>query len=508
MYLFNHLTVKTLLKDISVEHWFLAAILLLTFLMRFPSLFEPFWYGDEGIFAAVARNLNFGGVLYQTAWDNKPPMVYLTYAAIFKFLGVSMFSLRLVTIVVVLATTTVVYEIAHSIYSARRALIAAFIFGFLSSLRIVEGNLALTEIYMILPITLAMLMVIKRKFDSVSLFGAGMLLAIASLYKQVGAFEAVAVGIFLFLSAKKLGDFIKKGSMLTLGLAIPFAITIVYFAAKNLAGEYIFAAYTYYRIYLGESPKFSLLVNILKFMPIVAAIVYGLYKSSWRFDFKTHPFGVSHLILLWMAFSFLGSYFSGRTYGHYMIQAIPAVSLLAASINLKAKFKRAQILFAILFFVPLVFLTKLLFTDFLSGGPVNQVKYWRNFVEFAAGAKGVNAYNDFFDRNVNSIMALSDFFNTVDKKDRTAYIWGDFPWLYAIADLANPVRYVTSFHVFGTPNGKGEVVNSLINNPPTYIIKPERSIGYFVELESILISGYTLVAKIENSEVFVKSNAQ
>ena len=39
----------------------LSLILFLTFIFRFPSLFEPFWYGDEGIFAAVARNLNLGG---------------------------------------------------------------------------------------------------------------------------------------------------------------------------------------------------------------------------------------------------------------------------------------------------------------------------------------------------------------------------------------------------------------------------------------------------------------
>src|SRR4030066_1412708 len=92
----------------------LASILFVTFILRFPSLFEPFWYGDEGIFAAVGRNLNHGGVLYQTAWDNKPPMIYLTYAAIFKLFGVSMFWLRLATLAVVLATAVALYEIAKN----------------------------------------------------------------------------------------------------------------------------------------------------------------------------------------------------------------------------------------------------------------------------------------------------------------------------------------------------------------------------------------------------------
>src|SRR3990167_7150626 len=127
---------KTITNYLNIEHWLLVIILLLTFLLRFPSLFEPFWYGDEGIFAAVARNLNLGGVLYETAWDNKPPMIYLTYQLIFNFFGVSMFWLRLVAAVTVLATAAIVYEIAQALYQngtgqgilgEKRALVATLI---------------------------------------------------------------------------------------------------------------------------------------------------------------------------------------------------------------------------------------------------------------------------------------------------------------------------------------------------------------------------------------------
>src|SRR3989344_8857918 len=293
-----------------------ALILFVIFIFRLPSLYEPFWYGDEGIFAAVANNLNQGGVLYQTAWDNKPPMIYLTYAAIFKLFGVSMFWLRLATLALVLTTAVTLYEIAKNILGEKRALFSMFIFGFLTSLRIVEGNLALTEIFMILPISAAMMIVILRKFDPLSLFAAGILFAVASLYKQVGAFEAVALGIFLFWASENLGKFIKKGVTLSFGFLIPYLITLGYFASKNLIGDYIFAAYTYYRIYLGESPKYAFLINLLKFIPIITVITYAFYKKS------KEKVTVFHLILLWTAFSFLGSYFSGRTYGHYLVQAV------------------------------------------------------------------------------------------------------------------------------------------------------------------------------------------
>lgn len=476
----------------------LTIILFLTFIFRFPSLFEPFWYGDEGIFAAVARNLNFGGVLYQDAWDNKPPMIYLTYAAIFKFFGVSMFWLRLVAAIVVLITAAVIYEIMQKVLGEVRALIAAFAFGFLTSLRLIEGNLALTEIFMILPISLAMMTVILRKFDNPSLFAAGILLAIGSLYKQVGALEAAALGIFLFLQTQQFWEFLKKGFVLTSGFIVPFLVVVAYFAPKNLVGEYIFAAYTYFQIYLGESPRYQLFINVLKFLPIAAAIWYGLRKKL------KGEVDIFHLFLLWTAFSFLGSYFSGRTYGHYLVQAAPAVSLLLASVSRQANLTGARLLFAMSFFVPLVFLTKLLFTDFLSGGPLNQVKYWSNFLELVSGKKGLGAYHDFFDRNVNAVAAARDFFETNNARGRAAYIWGDLPWLYAASDLKNPTRYVTSFHVFGVPGGREEVIHDLVENPPDYIIKPPSSIGYFAELEKLIAEEYTLRSKVEDVAIFVK----
>ena len=486
------------------HHLIFVLILLGIFLLRLPSLFEPFWYGDEGIFAAVARNLNLGGVLYQTAWDNKPPMIYLTYATIFQFFGVSMFWLRLATLVVVLTTASIIYEIVQFTIGSKRALIAATIFGFLTSLRIIEGNLALTEIYMILPISAAMLFAIKRKFDYVSLFFAGLLFAIASLYKQVGAFEAAALGIFVFLSENNLLTFIKKGVILTFGFVSPYFITVGYFASKHLVNDYIFGAYTYYKIYLGESPKYALLINISKILPIISAILYGLWKK-----FRLKKVEISYLFVLWGAFSLLGSYFSGRTYGHYLVQATPAISLLLSQISLSFNFDslrhvftKARIVFALAFFLPILFLTRLIFADFISGGPINQIRYFRNFIDFATNHKSLSAYNDYFDKNVNTIMALSNAIEKRDAKGQSIYIWGDYPWLYAIVDAKNPSRYVTSFHVFGVPNGKEEVMQSLMSNLPKYIIEPQSSIGHFAELEKLISVNYTLVEKVETAKLF------
>lgn len=496
---------KTLIKlfaEFERHHFWLLLILVSIVIFRFPSLFEPFWYGDEGIFAAVARNLNLGGVLYDTAWDNKPPAIYLTYQLIFKLFGVSMYWLRLVALAVVLSTAVVIYEIAVKTLDKRRALAATSIFGLLTSLRLLEGNLALTEIFMILPISGAMLLGILRKFDLRSVLVAGFLFAVASLYKQVGGLEAAAFGIYLFLIEKNFSTFFKKGLILTCGFVIPYAATFFYFLPKGLVDDWIFGAYTYYQIYLEESPQYAIFINISKIAPVFGAIVYSLYLK-----YKVKKVEIYSLFFLWAAFSFLGSYFSGRTYGHYLIQATPAIALLLSTISFKKiDLTRARIAFSVGFFIPLLFLTRLLFSDFLSGGPINQLKYWGNFFDFASGRKSVDSYNDFFDSNVNTIMTLSDALETRGARGGSFYIWGDYPWLYAIADGKNPSRYVTSFHVFGVPGGKGEVAADLEANPPQYIIKPKSSIGYFEELEIILSKKYTLEANIDTAEIYSLSN--
>lgn len=483
------------MKKLGRSNWVFVLILFGIFCLRIPSLFEPFWYGDEGIFAAVARNLNFGGVLYQTAWDNKPPLIYLTYSTIFRYFGVSMLNIHLAATIAVLVCATAIYLIVKSSNGTRRGLLAMSLFGLMTTFRVFEGNLALTEIFMIALISIAMLLVIRKKFSFSSLFLAGILFGLGSLYKQVGVFEAAACGLYLFLITKNFKIFFIKGLFLSLGFLTPYIFTLLYFFRLQLVNEYIFAAYTYYRIYLNESPQYAILINVLKYSPVVLVLLFGLYKK------KVKDVTVFNLFLLWLAFSFLGSYFSGRAYGHYMVQSLPALSIVLSTVHLR-RLKRVGAIFWATIVITLLLLTRLLFSNIFIWNPYEQVRYYENFFELLAGHKTVDDYNNFFDRNVNSVMALNDFLRVNKAEGKVVYVWGDIAWLYAVSDVWNPSRYVTSFHVFGVPNGKEEVASDLINKTPVYIIKTPHSIGYFAQLEKLIARDYTLVSTIEGNEIY------
>ena len=86
----------------------IAATFALTFVLRYPSFFEPRWYGDEGIFASVAASLRHGHMLYSGAWDNKPPLIYFTYAGIQSVAGTGELPLHIAATISVLATQAAV----------------------------------------------------------------------------------------------------------------------------------------------------------------------------------------------------------------------------------------------------------------------------------------------------------------------------------------------------------------------------------------------------------------
>ena len=50
-------------------------------IVRLPSLAQPMG-ADQGLYAYVGERIRHGGVPYVDAWDQKPPAIHYTYAAL------------------------------------------------------------------------------------------------------------------------------------------------------------------------------------------------------------------------------------------------------------------------------------------------------------------------------------------------------------------------------------------------------------------------------------------
>src|SRR5689334_18050934 len=97
----------------SKTFWSLFFISVVFFILRLPSLIEPNWYGDEGVYQIVGRVLNNGGLLYRDVWDNKPPLLYLIYA----FFHGDQFATRLASLIVGLLTTWIFFYFSKKLFN-------------------------------------------------------------------------------------------------------------------------------------------------------------------------------------------------------------------------------------------------------------------------------------------------------------------------------------------------------------------------------------------------------
>ena len=116
-------------------------------LLRIPTLFEPYWYGDEGIYLTVGHALRQGVELYSGIHDNKPPLLYLLAAAADGY----QFWFRFITLAWVVATVAVFWQLARRWWTDMGPVVwTTVIFALLTSMPLLEGNIGNAELYFLL----------------------------------------------------------------------------------------------------------------------------------------------------------------------------------------------------------------------------------------------------------------------------------------------------------------------------------------------------------------------
>lgn len=463
----------------------LLLVLAFTALLRVPTLSEPYWYGDEGIFAAVAAQMNRGAKIYAETFDNKPPLIYLIYAIPFALFGTSLFSVKAAALGSVLVAQTFVYTIGR-MFSKRAALIAALLLGLSASVPTFEGNLALTETFM-LPFTTAAFFI--ALYRPKMLLWAGFLLSLAFLLKPIAGVEFAALFLFVFCIYQS--TIRQKVGFVTGFLLLPLALA-VYFALQGTFADFFFASILFYTGYLQWTPQasqtaFDLFVKLG--VPTLAALALWIANSRGLFRIPQQP-GII-LLVLWLLSSWTAALFSGRPYAHYIIEALPATALAVSLIPVLLIQKKLAV--GLLLSSGLLFMLTQGAAVFPvlhpTAGLYHSLAYYQNFFDFASGKRAAVTYMDTFDRTAVRNVALATWITQHVQPQEYVYIWGDAPWVYALAPIRNPSRYVVSFHVLEIRPGKQQVLSELASHPPRYIagISDFRS---FTELQVWMANRY------------------
>ena len=487
----------------SMDSWFLIIISVIFFFLRFPSLFEPNWYGDEGIYQTLGIGMNAGRLLYRDIFDNKPPLLYFLYSLVSS----DQFMIRLASLIVGILTVIVFFFFAKRLFFAsaktqKAVYVSTIIFSVLFGLPLIEGNIANAENFMLLPNIVAAYLVLKsisqenQKLRLKMQLIAGAVIGISFLLKVVAVFDFAAFFAFLFFVnyPGKLLEILKPVNIIreiknllpiTLGFIIPIIFVTLYFIFRGAFSDFIKAILFSNIGYVGYGNQFIIPQGFL-ILKLLLLSIFGLFIFAKR-NILGNAFT---LISLWLAFSLFDAYFSQRPYTHYVLVLLPSISLMVgffiANKNY-SKFAGALVIISIAAVI-------LSFSFYRK-----TVFYYQNFVSFLAGQKSVYAYQKFFDSNTPRDYALADYINTNTKNADNIFIWGNNAQVYKLTNKLPPGKYTAAYHITSYKDGMENTKTGLKSKAPKIVIVMPNTSGYPFSL-----SGYNMKININGALIYEK----
>lgn len=481
----------------SREFWFLVILSFIFFLFRLPSLFEPYWYGDEGIYQAIGVTLRNGGTIYQDAFDNKPPLLFVIY----NLLNGEQYLLRLASLVFGTASVWTFFLLVKKLFSENRSgkitYTVTAIFAILFGLPIIEGNIANSENFMLLPIIMSALLILYSLSEktedrrNVLLLSSGVILSLAFLTKIVAIFDMLAFLSFLTIfHLKKSGGLeIRKIYFFLVGFILPVFITSIYFLLtanfKNFMDASLFSNISY--VGLGNSlliPQGLLFVKA----GVLGLFLYIIFRKRKELD------SASLFVLVWFIFSLFNSFFSQRPYIHYLLVFLPSFCLFIGLLLWNKKLRRTLS-------VAFIFTLVIVLSNFPLHYEYKTVGYYNNFLDFVGGKKPINDYVRFFDKRAVTDYKIASFINSNTTDADSIYLWGNNAQVYKMTNKIPPHRYTVLYHVTSYSDGPSLVTDSLTSKKPKFIVIMQDK-----ELLPFSLFNYRERIKIDNALIYERIN--
>ena len=339
--------------------WLLLAGLLA---IRIPSLVQPAG-ADQALYAYVGQRILAGDVPYRDAWDQKPPAIHVTYAALIALwphesvvAGADLVVAALTALsLIALGRRLSPYPGAGTAAAALFLLLANPAFGRLGGVRV----RAQCEVFIALAIAASLLSAWKAtmlrrgreaRADSAGrgwLVTAGALVGIAALFK----YNAVVYGIPVAALALRRADgtsrleLSKDAGALIAGVIVPVGVMLSWMAGAGALKDLVYATIDYNLLYSGETyPSRAAMLLYLMTFPIRQARLDSLWflgglgsavliaMGLWSFRRRETGAGGTLLLVapLWVAVACLAIAINGsRGLPQYFLQANAPLALAA-----------------------------------------------------------------------------------------------------------------------------------------------------------------------------------
>ena len=472
-----------------------SILLILTFLfLRIPSLFEPYWYGDEGIYLVLGQAIRKGITLYSHIHDNKPPSLYFLAA-----FSQTVFGFRLLLLFFMIPTIYFFHRLSSFFFSSKAAKIATFIFLVLTSIPLFEGNIANAEVFMLLPTLIGVYLLAKPKPSINNIIISALLLGLAFTIKIPVAIEFAFLCLWLFIddldSFKKAFLNIKNIAIFSFVFLLPISLWGIYYYFQGAFKPFLIASLLQNFGYLSSwstgthasSAASGGIVNRFIILLFFWALIYFFKVKkiiSSKFSF----------LLFWFSATIFGVLLSSRPYPHYLIQSLPPLILIIIEVfNFKDKKIQFLSLFSVFFFAFTLFKFKFYFYPVL--------RYYSNFYSYIIGKKSISDYQKYFGYQVNSVYKISDFIKNNTSPNDKIFVWGDEPYIYALSNRLPSSKYTVAYHIIDF-NGYQITMDKIKANLPKFIIyykMPNRS---FNDLNIFMTNYYYVDEIIDNATIF------
>ena len=463
----------------KIETWIrtrevILIILALVVLLRIPSLFEPYWYGDEGIYLTVGRAMRQGVELYRGIYDNKPPLIY-TLAVVADG---KQFWFKFILMLWGVATVAVFWNVS------RCRVWPTAIFALLTTLPLLEGNIANAELFFLL-LTVGAFGLVWKDDSLKNIFGAGILYGVAGLFKTPGLLEAAVWPTIWLVSRDK--EWLKKSGWMGVGAAIPMGLAAIYFLGRGTLPEFITAAGVKMIPYLS-----SWNVNL----PVVGTL-WGraILLVSWLVGLWLVRRKIPRTVVImgvWWGITLFAALLSGRPYPHYLLQMVPVVSLAVGAMLWKEK--KGKLVWLAMAGVTIAAVVGFKFYVY----PL--VSYCQNWGKWVLGQQSHEAYMQWFNPQVKNNYEIAKFIKAGSGRDERIFVWGDEPMIYALSRRLPATKYTVEYHVkeFGAQKATGEKLKEM---RPRYVVfwgDGENLPG----LAELLKEEYILETKVGEAQVY------
>ena len=454
----------------SRQFWFVIFSTFLFFILRLPSLFEPLWYGDEGIYQVVGNSINHGKLLYSQIFDNKPPFLYWLYA----ILQSDQFTIRLMSAMFGILSVIMFFFLSKKLFNNAKSnipLLTTFIFAILFGLPTLEGNIANAENFMLLPIIASAILILDSQKTNLNRFSinplslilnhyflAGLLLGVAFLFKIVAIFDLAAFLVFCFIvNFNSLKKEIKLFSII-MGFLIPISFVSILFISNGTFMDFIKATFIANISYVSYGNKIGSLPFLLFIkLALLGGFLFFVLMKRKKINQTTL------FVSVWFAFSLFNSYFSQRPYTHYLLVLIPSLSLATGAFLFDKKYQKIIVVF---FIIALLTIIK----TFGMPNFNKSINYYQNFISYVLGKKTMVSYQAFFDRNTPFDYEIARFIKPKLTKNDTIFVWGNNAQLYQLIGVIAPTKYVVAYHISNYKDGPTTTQIAIEKTKPKFII--------------------------------------